>query len=227
MAEFSDIRPVGATASIVCDYFRQENIELQENDENDISVATLLIVGIYTDTNSLLSENVTATDVDAYQKLIHFVNRRQLQAVMDYPIPAYYFELRSKLDHPENVRIDNGVFVGGIGYMAPAKRDAIPMMADERARVEDINTAFVFGIVGDCIEVSVRSSSLSVDVNAICQKIFGKQYAGGKMGAGAAKVPLGFMVADANAPDAVKDKLWDATKELLIDKIFHVMSGNA
>ena len=34
---------------------------------------------------------------------------------------------------------------------------------------------------------------LAVDVNALCQKIFGKQYAGGKMGAAAGKIPMGFL----------------------------------
>ena len=100
-------------------------------------------------------------------------------------------------------------------------------MAEERARVEGIDTAFVFGIVNDHLEVSVRSVGLAVDVNALCQKIFGKQYAGGKMGAGAAKVPLGFFNADLNVPEEVKEKVWEAIKAIMIDKIFHIISGNA
>lgn len=225
-SKFFDIRPVGATASIICDYFRIEGITLQDNNDEDLCLATLLIIGIYTDTNDLLSENVTDIDVNAYQTLIPFVDRKKLQSVMDYPLPPYYFELRSKLDKPENVRVDNGIFVGGVGYMAPAKRDAIPMMATERARVEDVNTAFVFGIVGNNLEVSIRSGSVSVDVNSICQKIFGKQFAGGKMGSGAARVPLGLFSIDTNISNDVKEKVWEAVRALLIDKIFHVMSGN-
>ncbi|MFW5803782.1 MAG: DHH family phosphoesterase [bacterium] len=226
-AEFTDIRYVGATASIICDYLQHEGIKLQENNEEDSSFATLLLIGIYTDTNDLLSENVADIDVNAYQVLMPFVNRKKLQSVMNYPLPSYYFELRSKLDQPENIRVDNGVFVGGIGYMSPAKRDAIPMMATERARVEDVNTAFVFGIVGQNLEVSVRSESVSADVNSICQKIFGKQFAGGKMGSAAAMVPLGLFAIDSDSSNEVKYKVWEAVKSLLIDKIFHVMSGNA
>jgi nanoRNase/pAp phosphatase (c-di-AMP/oligoRNAs hydrolase) len=99
-------------------------------------------------------------------------------------------------------------------------------LSEERARVEGIETAFVFAIIGDSIEVSVRSVGLSVDVNALCQKIFGKQVAGGKMGAGAAKIPLGFLALD-GADETVRQKMWEAVKELLIYKIFHVMQGNA
>jgi nanoRNase/pAp phosphatase (c-di-AMP/oligoRNAs hydrolase) len=100
-------------------------------------------------------------------------------------------------------------------------------LAEERARTEGIHTAFVFAIVGDCIEVSVRSVGLSVDVNSLCQKIFGKQNAGGKMGAGAAKLPLGFFAIDPNMEESLKDKMWDAIRDFIIDKILHIATGNA
>ena len=99
-------------------------------------------------------------------------------------------------------------------------------MAEERARVEGIETAFVFGIVGDFIHVSVRSVGVSVDVNALCQKIFGKQYAGGKMWSAAAKIPLDFLTVNAHTPEEVRDKLWVAVKAVVMNKIFHVMQGN-
>jgi len=144
-----------------------------------------------------------------------------------YPIPPYYFDLRRQLDKEENFRSDNGIFAGGIGYITQTKRDALPTMADERARVEGIETSFIFAIVGDHIEVSVRSVGLSVDVNALCQKIFGKQYAGGKIGAGSGKIPLGFLSPNGQVNEEVKTKIWEAVKVFMIDKIFHVMSGNA
>lgn len=226
VAKIKDIRQVGATASIVWEYLKEEKIELDKNNEHDAMVATALLMGIKTDTSDLVSENVTDLDFQAYKNLIGCVNRRHLSAIINYPIPPYHFELRSMLDREENVQEDNGVFVGGIGYMSPAKRDALATMAEERSRSEGIETAFVFAIVGENIEVSVRSVGLSVDVNALCQKIFGKQYAGGKMGAGAAKIPMGFLAIEQGIEEGIRDKTWEAVKSLMIHKIFHVMSGN-
>jgi len=183
-------------------------------------------MGIKTDTSDLVTDNITDLDFQAYRNLLEHVNQRHLSAIISYPIPPHFFELRSNLDQDENIRSDGGVFVGGVGYISSSKRDALPALAEERARVEGIETAFVFGIVGENIEVSVRSVGLSVDVNALCQKLFGKQYAGGKMGAGAAKIPLGFMALDPNVPNEVKEKVWEAVKERIIDKIFHVVKGN-
>ena len=227
ISKIKDIRPVGATSSIVWEYLKKEEIELDKSNEDEAVIATALLIGIKTDTSDLVSENVTDLDFEAYKNLIGCVNRRHLSAIINYPIPPYHFEIRSQLDQEENVKVDNGVFVGGIGYITPAKRDALATMAEERARVEGIETAFVFAVVGDNIEVSVRSVGLSVDVNALCQKIFGKQYAGGKMGAGAAKIPMGFLTIDTSMDEDIKDKTWASVKTLMIHKIFHVMSGNA
>jgi len=225
-SKITDIRAVGSTSSIVWEYLQKAGVTFEEKNEEDATIATALLVGIKTDTSDLISENVTDLDFKASQSLMGFVNRNYLSKIINYPIPPYHFELRSQLDQEENIRTADGVFVGGIGYLSPTKRDALPTMAEERSRVEGIETAFVFGIVGDHIQVSVRSVGVSVDVNALCQKIFGKQYAGGKMGAGAAKIPLGFLGVNLNAPEEVKEKLWDAVKAMVMDKIFHVMKGN-
>jgi len=225
-SEHLDIRTIGSTATIVWDYYNKLGIELEENNDDDQVIATALSVGIKTDTNDLTSDNTADIDWKASQELIRLVNRKDLQDIVSYPIPPYYFELRSYLDNPENTKSDKSVFVGGVGCITNSKRDALPMMAEERCRVEGIETAFVFAIVGDNIEVSVRSVGLSVDVNAVCQKLFGKQYAGGKMGAGAAKIPLGFLSFSTSSPEDVREKMWEAVKIFIIEKIFHVMGGN-
>jgi len=225
-ADIVDIRVVGATASIVFDYLLKEEIKFDKNNDDDERVATALLVGIKTDTQDFVSEAVTDLDFEAYRYLIEYVDRTKLSSIINYSYPSYQFELRSQLDIKDNFKMENGIFVGGIGFISPSKRDVLPILAEERSRLEEINTAFVFAIVGDHIEVSIRNISLAIDVNALCQKIFGKQYAGGKLGAGAAKLPLAFFH-NPNATQEVKDKQWEFTKSFLIDKIFHIISGNA
>jgi nanoRNase/pAp phosphatase (c-di-AMP/oligoRNAs hydrolase) len=227
MAQIVDIRQVGSTSTIIWDYLREEDVAFEENNDTDATVATALLLGIKTDTSDLVSENVTDVDFEAYKSLMTFVDRRQLPLIINYPIPPYQFELESNLHTAGNVKVSNGCFVGGVGYISLAKRDALPTMAELRARMEGIDTAFVFAIVDDFIEVSVRSCGVSVDVNALCHKIFGKQYSGGKSGAGAAKVPLGFLGVSSNASDDVREKAWEAVKAVMMAKIFHVINANA
>jgi len=216
-SELQDIREVGASASIVWEYMASQTIKLSADVDTDSSLATAMLVGIKTDTQDLVSENTKDIDFTSYKHLLEYVNRRQLSSIINYPIPPYHFDLRSKLDNPENFKIDNGVFVGGLGYMMSSRRDAIATLAEERARMEGVDTAFVFGIVDDCIVASVRSNGVAVDVNALCQRIFGKEYGGGKMNAGAARVPLSNFLFDVT--DCNKEKMWDAIKSCLIEVI--------
>jgi len=221
-AEITDIREVGSTAAIIWDYMQKEKIVLDKNAEQDANIATAMLIGIKTDTMDLVSENVKNLDFDAYKSLISIVNRRYLSLIINYSIPSYLFSLRSKLDAEENFRIGNGVFVGGVGCIPSSKRDSLPTMAEERARVEGIETSFVFAIVDEHIEVSMRSVGASVDVNAICHKIFGKDVSGGKMGSGAAKIPMGFFDLT-NTTEEIRERMWNSVKDFMIDKIFKVM----
>jgi nanoRNase/pAp phosphatase (c-di-AMP/oligoRNAs hydrolase) len=221
-SKYCDIRDVGSTCSIVWDYLQKSNIQLDVNDDFDSNVATALLIGIKTDTGDLISENVRNLDFDAYKNLIGLVNRRSLSSIVNYSIPNYHFKLRSQLDDECNYKKHNSVFVGGIGYISQSKRDSLPILAEERARLEGIDTSFVFAIVENNIEVSVRSVGTSVDVNSICKRIFGADNGGGKYGAGAAKIPMGFFdITD--SPDEVKTVIWNSLKELVFDKVFKVM----
>ena len=78
---------------------------LEENNDEDQTIATALSIGIKTDTADLTSDNTADLDWKASQDLIRLVNRKHLQAIVNYPIPPYHFELRSFLDKEENIYI--------------------------------------------------------------------------------------------------------------------------
>lgn len=216
-----DIRQVGACCSLIWEYLNDQKVPFDKNDENDQVIATAMLMGIRSDTSNMSSENVKDLDFEASKYLTEYIDRKMLAAIENYPIPNYYFQLRSELDKADNdnTKMDNGVFVGGIGIITPSRRDILPMIAQERARAEGNETAFIFAVIGSNICVSVRSNGLSVDVNSLCQKIFGKEHAGGKSGAGAATIPLGFFDME-DASDEVKNKLWHSIKDFMIEKIF-------
>ena len=218
-----DIRMVGATATIIWDYMRELGISFKKNDETDSAIATGMVLAIKTDTNDLSSDNLTEIDMDAYKDLMTHCSSKLLASLINYPIPPYHFELRKRLDIDKNVRYKDGVFIGAIGYVPPSKRDVLPTTAEERARVEGVDTSFVFAIVGSCIEVCVRSSSLSVDVNTLCRKVFGKENGGGKAGAGAARIPMGFLSVE-NTPPEIQEVVWEGVKEFMFHKIQEEMA---
>lgn len=223
LADIKDIRSNGATASLVYEYLVNLGLDLDAAVDDDANLATALLVGIKTDTQDCITENVTSLDLEAYAKLQPLVNHKSLASIINYSIPPYYFELRKNLDIEENIHWDNGVFIGGLGYVNPSKRDVLSSLAEERSRVESVDTAFIFAIVGKNIEVSVRSSSFTVDVNSICQTTFGKEFAGGKTGAGAARIPMNYLSVE-EAPEEIKKKVWDAVRDFMKYKIITEMS---
>lgn len=220
-----DIRSVGSASSIIWEYMQELNIILDPNDEFDQAIATAMNVGIQVDTNKFVSETTSDLDFEAYKDLLKRINRRHMSSIINYPIPPYYFELRKKLDLSNNICIENGIFIGGVGYITPGKRDILPMIAEERARAEGIDTAFVYAIVGDHIETVVRSSGLSIDVSGLCKNIFGSEYAGGKTGAGAAKIPMGWLAVQNEGADK-QAEMWEAVKSLISSRILAEMSNH-
>ena len=223
LAKFKDIRPAGATCSIIWEYLNEAGVVLSETDDKDIHLATALVVGIKTDTNDFVSDTRSDIDFEAHKALLEYVDKDDLAKIINYPIPSYFFEIRSQLDKEDNVRVKNGVFIGGVGVIPMTKRDTLPMMAEERARAEGVETAFVFAIVDNHIDVSVRSVSPSVEVNGLCQKLFGKQYAGGKQGASAAKIPLEFLT-PYGSEEEVQNCIWNAVKQKMFEQIFKAMT---
>ena len=222
-ADFVDIRQVGACCSMVANYLQAANIDLASNmNEEELSkVATAMLFGVKTDTHDLMSENVTNVDFEAYQYLVRYVDRDDLVPIINYQLPAYYFEIRRRLEKEENRQIQGAFFVGGVGFLSAARRDSLPMLADERVRMEGITTAIIFALVEDCLEASVRSNNAAIDVNSFCQNIFGKEFAGGKHGAGAAKIPLGVLAVDSLTED-IKEESWNIYRQIIMTKIIRV-----
>lgn len=217
-AKIKDIRQVGSCCTIIWEYFQKENIILDPKSDDDNSLATAMLVGLKTDTMDLISEKTTDLDFHAFQNLLEKSNRTKLASIINYPLPSYLFNLRGRLEDDGNGIFQNGIYIGGIGYIAPNRRDALPTLAEERARTEGIDTAFIFGVVGNRIEVSIRSNSPAVDVKILCQNIFGKEHGGGHPRAGAVSIPMGFLSIE-DEDEIMQEKMWSSIRDLVINKI--------
>lgn len=220
---FVCVEPVGAAATLVWEMIEESGIKFE--DDMDGKIATALFFGIRIDTQDLISEAATDRDYAATRNLLDHIDRGILNLLVNYPIPQYYFDIEKVLNQEGNSQVAASTFVGCIDIISPAKRDALPMVADKMVRLEGIETSIVFALIGDHIEASVRSQNPSLDVSVFFQKIFGKEYSGGKLGAGAARVPLGIM-GPQSLPDDVKMELWEVQKKVIFHKILHVVSRN-
>lgn len=214
-----DFRNVGATASIIWEYLQDVGYSY-EGDEGKL-LATALVVGITTDTDSLMSDNTADLDFQAYQDLLNKADKQKLNSIMKYPLPPYLFDLRHRAFLDENRRIEEGTVVSGIGVISSTKRDALPIIAEEFLRMSGITTTVVFAVIDDVIDISVRSKDITMDVGSFLQKVFG--IGGGKQGAGRARIPLGYLKVDGN-PE-YNEKLWDLIKETTFAKVFSRVKG--
>lgn len=224
-AKLVDIQQCGACCSIVWFYLSQCGCEWDDDDDVAMDVVAAMLFGIKTDTNDLISENVTTLDFEAYQHLAKYAKRERLASIINYQYPAYYFEVRSRLTENDNNKIQDSFFIGGVGFISQARRDCLPMLADERVRMEGISTSIVFAVVGNHLEASVRSTNPAIDVNKLCKDIFGEEFGGGKWGCGAAKIPLG-VLSITDLPNELKDKAWETYRDIVMQRTLHYCTGN-
>jgi len=218
-----DIRDVGACSSIAWDYLNSISYDFT-SDEGSI-LATALITGISTDTDSLMSDTVANLDFQAFQQMIKHVDRKSLIDIMRYPLPPYLFELRQKAFQEDTRKLVESTMVSGVGIITPSKRDALPIISDEFLRMTGVTTSVVFAIIRDenneYIDISIRSKNQTIDVGQFLQKTFGA--GGGKKGAGRATIPLGFF--ETNGDSDFNKKVWSLVEQIVHKKVFANIKG--
>ena len=217
-----DIRVMGATATIICDYILKSGYQLNEESEEDVNVATAMLFAIENDTGNLVSENTRQLDIDCFLYLLKRVDINIITNVRDYPIPRYFFELEEIAN--KNKELVGSVLVTGLEFLKPDRRDALPYIADKFLRMEGIETVVVFAIIGDFLEASLRTTNKSISLNSICHSIFGEPFSGAKTRSGGARVPLGLM-APKNSEESVRQMVWEALSKKLMGEIFEKISG--
>lgn len=212
--KYSIINPsYGACATIIWEIIK--DLELDFGEE-EAGLYTALLLGIRTDTNDLISENMIKNDFVAYQELLDKADKESIQKVMNYPFPRYLYEKRLVLHEEGNSTESNGVFIGGIGMIPATQRDAIAILAEEYARMESVQTAVIFAITDKrFLEVSVRSSNVSLDVNQMCSDLFG-DFGGGTSFKGGAKIPLHFYE---DMDEKSAQEFWKTTRRHMFKKV--------
>ncbi len=224
---FSDIRRIGATATIYAEYLEGGPLKLDKGNKEHVIVATALMHGIMTDTNNFVRAG--AEDFHAAGFLSQFSDANLLSQIMSQSRSKPTMEIISRA--LASRMIVANYTIAGVGYLRSENRDAIPQTADFLMSEENVHTAIVYGIVigddGDEKLIgSLRTSKLVLDPDQFLKEVFGKDaaghyFGGGKQSAGGFQVPIDFLAGSGKDNYAeLKWQVYDAqVKHKILAKI--------
>lgn len=223
-ADYTDIRPIGAAATIFTDYLRSgEVLTLDETRQEHTYLATALVHALRSETNGFIRAGPEEYAAGAY--LSRFANHQLLETILRVQRSSGTMDVIRVALTDRLVR--GGFSIAGVGYLRHADRDAIPQATEFLQTEENVHTAIVYGILfgeGDreVIVGSVRSSRVTVDVDQFLKSALGsdargRYYGGGRSGAGGFEIPVGFLEGTAES-DQMKVK-WEAFDKQIRGKL--------
>ncbi|MEG3641231.1 DHH family phosphoesterase [Magnetococcus sp. PR-3] len=221
---FSDLRKIGACASILTSYFMDDLVGLKTSKPEHRRLATALMHGIISDTGAMIEAN--QQDFEAASYLQPLCDSDMLTEIMHQQRSHRVMEvIRQSL---ANRTTREGICLSGVGAIRAEDRDAIPQAAEFLLTEETVHTAIVFGLVAhadnhESVQGSLRTTkhSLSPDSflkEALGQSHTGAYYGGGKAMAGGFEIPLGFL-SGTDDPDLSAMK-WEAYNAKIRKKFF-------
>lgn len=220
---FSDVRPVGATATIYADYLAQGLVKMDASKKEHTIAATALMHGLITDTHNFIRAG--KADFQAASYLSQFADAKLLAQIMSQSHTKQVMEtIRKALG---NRMLVESYSIAGIGYLRAEDRDAIPQAADFLLTEENVHTAIVYGIVAESDQVekvvgSMRTSRITINPDEFIKEAFGKDpaghyYGGGKVSAGGFEIPVGFL--SGTHADGYRDTKWQVYDNQVKHKI--------
>jgi len=223
-AEFSDIRHVGATATMYAEYLDQGLLQLDPGREEHTKLATALMHGLITDTNGFLRAGPEDFRAAAY--LSRFHDPDILERIMGQNKSKKTMEIIKKA--LEKRILAEGFSIAGIGYLRSDDRDAIPQAAEFLLTEENVHTAIVFGMVQgpeqqEAVVGSLRTSKLALDPDDFLKDALGRDasgaaYGGGKHAAGGFQIPVDFLAGGQS--EAFRRLKWEAYEAQITQRIF-------
>jgi nanoRNase/pAp phosphatase (c-di-AMP/oligoRNAs hydrolase) len=213
----------GSCCGTIYSLIKNNNLSFKKDNDYDSKVATAIMVGISTDTESLMSDDATEYEFSAWSELFEYRDVNILKKIIHFTRPKFWVECKANAIN--DMTLFDGVCIVGIGVIPGKHRDMIADLADEMIIWEDVNTSVAFAIIdGERIEGSVRSRNASVMVPTLCKQLATKHgQGGGKLGKGAYKYNLGGISIDDDDDDEMISKTWNTLKEKEIKRISKVI----
>jgi nanoRNase/pAp phosphatase (c-di-AMP/oligoRNAs hydrolase) len=171
----------GATATILTEYVRELDVAVEE------TLATALLFAIRRETLGFL-RGVTHPEYEAAAFLHEHADEDLLHKLSVPSVSGATVDAIA--DAIENRTIRGSVLLSHVGRTS--ERDALPQAADYLATLEGVDTAIVFGIVNEEIQLSARSTDSRVNVGRVLGDAFGDVgSAGGHQEMAGGEIPLG------------------------------------
>jgi nanoRNase/pAp phosphatase (c-di-AMP/oligoRNAs hydrolase) len=222
-AEFTDIRKIGATATIYTQYMREGLLELNKSDMHHVRLATALMHGIRSETMGLI--RAREEELEAATYLTRYADFSLLENILSVKRSKQVMDvIRQAL---ENREMRESYSISGVGFLRVEDRDSIPQAADFLLTEENVHTAIVYGIIvkGDreMVVGSMRTSKVTLNPDEFLKEALGateagRYYGGGRRGAGGFEIPIGFL-ASIKDDELVRMK-WRLYDELIKRKLF-------
>jgi nanoRNase/pAp phosphatase (c-di-AMP/oligoRNAs hydrolase) len=198
--EFSDVRPVGAAATILTDYIRSgEILTLDAEATGHLQLATALMHALRTETDGFIRAGAEEYAAGAF--LSHHHDTRLLETILKMQRSRGTMDV-IRIALTDRVVIE-GFSIAGVGYLRHADRDAIPQATDFLLSEENVHTAIVYGILlgegeREVVTGSMRTGKLTLDIDQYLKSALGSDgrgrfYGGGRSRAGGFEIPVGFL----------------------------------
>lgn len=200
---FSDVRPLGAAATLFAEYLQSGTIlKLEPGNLAHVRLATALMHGLHSETDGFVRARPPEYQAAGY--LSRFMDSDLLEKVLCVQKSHATLRVIEEALHERTVR--NGFSVAGVGFLRWADRDAIPQAADFLLTEENVHTAVVYGLLSDdsgreVISGSLRTHKATLKVDrflkdALGEDLRGKPYGGGRSRAGGFEIDCGFLTGD-------------------------------
>ncbi|HVF89094.1 MAG TPA: bifunctional oligoribonuclease/PAP phosphatase NrnA [Blastocatellia bacterium] len=222
-ADFTDIRKIGATATIYTEYIREGLLELNKSDVQHVRLATALMHGLRSETSGLV--RAREEEFDAATFLTRFTDHSLLEDILSVKRSKQVMDvIRLAL---ENREIRESYSISGVGYLRMEDRDSIPQAADFLLTEENVHTVIVYGIIiksdREMVVGSMRTNKVTLNPDEFLKEALGtteagRYYGGGRRGAGGFEIPIGFLAAIKD-DDLIRMK-WQLYDELIKKKLF-------
>jgi nanoRNase/pAp phosphatase (c-di-AMP/oligoRNAs hydrolase) len=223
---FSDVRPLGAAATILAEYLASGALlQLEEGNERHARLATALMHGLHSETDGFVRARPPEYRAAAF--LSRHMDPDLLEEVLCVQKSRGTMRVIERALHGRIVR--SGFSIAGAGYVRWADRDAIPVAADFLLTEENVHTSIVYGLLAEedgreVVTGSLRTLNPTMQVDRFLKEglgedLQGRPYGGGRSRAGGFEIPLGFLKGDEDDPEQQELK-WELYDRRVRRKLF-------
>ncbi|MDS0259207.1 DHH family phosphoesterase [Haloarcula sp. S1CR25-12] len=213
-ARYVDLRSgVGATSTLLVDYFRRLDIEVPE------SIATGLLFGIRVDTKDFRRE-VSPEDFEAAAELVSRADMGALQRIEDPSVSGETLAVVGRAI--TNRREEGSVLLSCVGQLSD--RDALAQAADQLLDLEGIHATMVYGVLDGTIYISARARGADIDLGEALRDAFGQiGSAGGHADMAGAQITLGVL----DSVDDREESLHSIVSSVVNDRFLDVVQSRS